>query len=162
MIVATRRSSWTTHRPGGFNTNTFAWAESIRTERAVTAPFGDVALPGIDPSDVAEVAAAVPRDARHAGRTYQLTGPAPITPRQRARAIGEALDTEIRFQEQSREEARAQMLGFVPEPITDGTLAILGDPLPAEQRVSPHVHTVLGRSPRSFTEWAARDVAAFA
>ncbi|MBP2702928.1 NAD(P)H-binding protein [Microbispora sp. RL4-1S] len=95
------------------------------------------------------------------GRTYELTGPAPITPRQRAQAIGDALDAPIRFIEQSRDEARAQMAQFMPEPVVDGPLAILGDPLPAEQRVSLDVQKILGRAPRTFADWAARNVAAF-
>ncbi|MEV6862411.1 NAD(P)H-binding protein [Streptosporangium subroseum] len=152
---------WTILRPGGFASNAFAWAETVRSQRTVTAPFGDVALPTVDPADIAEVAVAALRDGGHAGRTYELTGPASITSRQRAQAIGEALGTPVRFIEQSREEARAQMLQFMPEPVADGTLSILGEPSAAEQRVSPDVERILGRSPRTFAEWAVRNVAAF-
>ncbi|MFD8555669.1 NAD(P)H-binding protein [Streptosporangium canum] len=152
---------WTILRPGGFASNAFAWAETVRSRRTAAAPFGDVGLPFIDPADIAEVAAAVLCDGGHAGRTYELTGPASVTPRQRVQAIGEALGAPVRFVEQSREEARAQMLQFMPEPVVEGTLAILGEPMPAEQRVSPHVEQILGRPPRTFAEWAARNVAAF-
>jgi uncharacterized protein YbjT (DUF2867 family) len=152
---------WTILRPGGFNSNTFAWAPMIRAQRTVAAPFGDVRLPSIDPADIADVAAGALRGGSHVGRTYELTGPAPTSPRERARAIGDALGQPVRFIEQSREEARAQMLHFMPEPVVDGTLAILGEPSAAEQRVSPDVELVLGRPPRSFADWAARNVAAF-
>jgi uncharacterized protein YbjT (DUF2867 family) len=159
--VAGSGLDWTILRPGGFNSNTFAWIEMVRTRRTVAAPFGDVALPTIDPADIAEVAAVVLREAGHAGRTYELTGPAPTSPRQRAAAIGDALGTPVRFVEQSRDEARAQMLQFMPEPVVDATLAILGAPLPAERRASPDVEQVLGRPPRTFAEWAVRNIAAF-
>ncbi|MFY1691858.1 NAD(P)H-binding protein [Plantactinospora sp. WMMB782] len=152
---------WTILRPGGFYSNTFAWAPTIRAQRTVAAPFGDVRLPGVDPADIAEVAAVALRDGDHAGRTYELTGPVATSPRERAAAIGEALGEPVRFVEQSREEAREQMLRFMPEPVVQGTLAILGEPLPAEQRVSPDVASVLGRPPRSFADWAARNIAAF-
>ncbi len=152
---------WTVLRPGGFNTNAFAWAPTIRAERVVRAPFGDVGLPTIDPADIAEVAAAVLRQDGHAGQTYELTGPEPTTPRQRAAAIGAALGTPLRFVEQTRDEARAQLLQFMPEPVVAGTLAILGEPLPAEQRVSPDVARVLGRAPRGFADWAERNAEAF-
>ncbi|WP_443077586.1 hypothetical protein [Streptomyces sp. SP17BM10] len=33
--------------------------------------------------------------------------------------------------------------------------------LPAELRISPDVRRVLGRAPRPFADWAARNVAAF-
>ncbi|MER5318194.1 SDR family oxidoreductase [Streptosporangium roseum] len=160
---AVRRSGmdWTILRPGGFDSNTYAWAESVRTRRTVAAPFGDVGLPFIDPADIAEVAAAALRVDGHAGQVYELTGPALTTPRQRAEAIGAALGEPLRFIEQTREEARAQMLEFMPEPVVETTLAIIGEPTPAEQRVSPDVEQVLGRAPRTFADWAQRNAAAF-
>ncbi|MGX1508152.1 UNVERIFIED_CONTAM: uncharacterized protein YbjT (DUF2867 family) [Streptomyces graminofaciens] len=153
--------SWTILRPGGFNSNAYAWAEPVRAHRSVAAPFGDVGLPTVDPDDIAEVAAVALREDWHDGRIYELTGPAPSTPRQRAAAIGEALGEPVRFVEQTREEARAEMLRFMPEAVVETTLAILGDPTGAEQRVSPDVGRVLGRAPRSFADWARRYVAAF-
>ncbi|MFF2045469.1 NAD(P)H-binding protein [Kitasatospora sp. NPDC058170] len=160
---AVRRSGldWTVLRSGGLNSNAFAWAGTIRAQRTAAAPFGDVGLPTVDPADVAAVAAAVLREDGHTGRTYELTGPAPVTPRERAEAIGEALGAPVRFAEQTRAEARAQMLAFMPEPVVEGTLAILGEPLPAEQVPSPDVERVLGRAPRTFAEWAARTAPAF-
>ncbi|WP_106396482.1 SDR family oxidoreductase [Actinocorallia populi] len=160
---AVRRSGadWTILRPGGFASNTYAWAESIRARRTVAAPFGDVGLPFIDPADIAEVAAAVLRGDGHTGQVYELTGPAPTTPRQRAEAIGAAIGEPVLFVEQTREEARAQMLQFMPEPVVETTLAIIGDPTPAELRISPDVERVLGRAPRSFAEWARDNAAAF-
>lgn len=152
---------WTLLRPGGFASNDLAWAESVRSRRTVFAPFPDVALPVIDPADIADVAAAVLLGVEHAGRTYELTGPAPISPRQRAEAIGAALGESVRFVEQSRAEARAQMLQFMPEVVVEATLDIIGEPTPAEQRVSPDVERVLGRPPRAYAEWVGRHVAAF-
>lgn len=152
---------WTVLRPGGFDSNTFLWAEMIRAQRVVAAPFGDVALPTIDPADIAEVAAVALREAGHGGNTYELTGPTPISPRQQATAIGDALGEPVRFVEQSRAQARTQMLQFMPEPVVEATLDILGTPSAAEQRVSPDVERILGRPPRTFAEWAARNIAAF-
>ncbi|CAM5633610.1 hypothetical protein SANTM175S_02398 [Streptomyces antimycoticus] len=57
--------------------------------------------------------------------------------------------------------ADPEMLRFMPEPVADGTLEILGDPTADEQRVSPDVERVLGRPPRRFAEWALRNIAAF-
>jgi uncharacterized protein YbjT (DUF2867 family) len=154
-------SDWTILRPGGFHSNAYAWAEPVRRHRTVAAPFGDVGLPTVDPADIAEVAAVALREDGHAGGVYELTGPAPTTPRERAAAIGDALGEPVRFVEQTREEAREQMLAFMPEPVVETTLAILGDPTPAERRVSPDVQRVLGRAPRTFEEWARRNAAAF-
>ncbi|MFC9972818.1 NAD(P)H-binding protein [Spirillospora sp. NPDC127200] len=152
---------WTILRPGGFDSNAFAWAESIRAHRTAAAPFGDVGLPTVDPADIAEVAAASLRGDGHAGQVYVLTGPELSTPRERVEAIGAAIGEPVRFVEQSREEARAQMVRFMPEPVADTTLEITGAPKPAEQRISPDVERVLGRAPRPFADWARRNAAAF-
>jgi uncharacterized protein YbjT (DUF2867 family) len=152
---------WTMLRPGGFNSNMYAWAASIRTDRTVISPFGDVGLPTVDPADIAEVAAAALRGDGHAGQIYELTGPALTTPRQRASAIGDALGEPIRFIEQTRDEARAQLLRFMPEWAVDTTLAVLGEPTAAEQRISPAIERVLGRAPRGFDDWVHDHIAAF-
>ncbi|WP_328617923.1 NAD(P)H-binding protein [Amycolatopsis sp. NBC_00355] len=151
---------WTMLRPGGFASNAVQWAGSVRSSRQVVAPFGDVALPVVDPEDIAAVAAVALRSGG-SGEVYELTGPSPITPRQQAAAIGDALGEPVAFVPQTRAEARAAMLGFMPEPVADVTLDILGAPSPAEQRVSPDVERVLGRPPRPFSAWAARNAVAF-
>jgi uncharacterized protein YbjT (DUF2867 family) len=160
-VVTGSGLAWTLLRPGGFASNDLWWAEPVRARRTVFTPFPDVALPIIDPADIADVAAAVLLGDGHAGRTYELTGPTPISPRQRVAAIGAALGEEVRLVEQSRAEARAQMLAFMPEQGADATLDILGKPTPDEQRVSPDVERVLGRPPRAYAEWAGRNIAAF-
>lgn len=152
---------WTILRPGGFSSNAYAWVKSVRARRTVAAPFGDVGLPTIDPADIAEVAAAALREDGHAGQFYELTGPALSTPRQRAEAIGDALGEPIRFIEQTREEAHAQMVRFMPEPVVETTLDAIGEPNAAEQRISPDVERVLGRAPRTFADWLQRHIAAF-
>lgn len=160
---ATRRSglNWTILRPGGFDSNALMWSGAVRSERVVSAPFGDVGLPLIDPGDIAAVAAAVLLGDGHDGHVYELTGPALISPRGQAAAIGRALGEPVRFTEQSAAEARAQLLRFMSAPVADGTLAILGEPTSAEVRVSPDVGRILGRPPRTFADWAARNQAAF-
>lgn len=154
-------TEWTILRPGGFASNAYQWAETVRTGRTAAAPFADVALPVVDPADIADVAAAALRDGRHAGRTYTLTGPAALTPREQVASVGAALGESVRFVELSRAEARVNLLRFMPEPVVDGTLAIIGAPTPAEQRVSPDVELVTGRAARTFAEWAVRNAAAF-
>ncbi|MFE0022268.1 SDR family oxidoreductase [Amycolatopsis sp. NPDC059021] len=152
---------WAIVRPGGFASNALWWAESVRAQRVVAAPFGDTGVPIIDPADIAEVAAACLLDDRHTGAVYELTGPEVITPRGQTEAIAAALGSPVRFHELTREEAKAGMTRSMPAELADDTLDILGAPTPAEMRVSPDVQRVLGRAPRSFADWAARNVAAF-
>jgi uncharacterized protein YbjT (DUF2867 family) len=152
---------WTMLRPGNFASNALQWAESIRTQRTMAAPFADVALPAIDPDDIAAVAAAALRDPSHVGNTYTLTGPVAISPRQQADAIGQILGESVQFVELSRDQARSRMLTYMPEPVVDATLGALGTPTPAEQEVSPDVENVLARPPRTFTDWVTRNLHAF-
>jgi uncharacterized protein YbjT (DUF2867 family) len=93
----------------------------IREHRVVAALFGDVALLIIDPADIADVAGVALREAGHGGHVYELTGPTPISPRQQATAIGDALGRRS-VRRASRAEARTQLLRFLPEPIADTTL----------------------------------------
>lgn len=152
---------WVVLRPGGFASNALWWAESVRTQRVVAAPFGDTGVPIIDPADIAEVAAACLLDTRHNGGVYELTGPEVITPRRQTQAIAAALGEPVRFHELTRAEAKAGMTLGMPAELADDTLDILSDPTPAELRISPDVERVLGRAPRAFGEWAERNVAAF-
>lgn len=152
---------WTMLRAGGFHSNTLQWADMVRARREVAAPFGDVALPTVDPADIAEVAAVALREPGHYGEVYELTGPAPVSPRQQTAAIEDALGEAVRFVELTRAQAREHMLGFMPEPVVESTLGMLGAPPAALQRVSPHAEQVLGRPARSFAEWAGRNVGAF-
>ncbi|QKW27202.1 NAD(P)H-binding protein [Streptomyces seoulensis] len=152
---------WAVLRPGGFASNALWWAESVRAQGLVAAPFGDVGVPIVDPADIAAVAAACLLEDRHAGGVYELTGPEVITPRRQAAAIADALGTPVRFHELTRAEARAAMSRVMPAELADDTLDILGAPNPAELRVGPDVERVLGRAPRPFSAWAARNVAAF-
>ncbi|MFE2553071.1 SDR family oxidoreductase [Streptomyces sp. NPDC059355] len=152
---------WAILRPGGFASNALWWAEPVRTRRVVAAPFGDVGVPIIDPADIAEVAAACLLDDRHTGGVYELTGPELITPRRQAEAIAAALGSPVRFDDLTRDEAKAFMTQSLPAELADDTLDILGSPNPAELRVSPDVQRILGRAPRPFADWAARNVAAF-
>jgi uncharacterized protein YbjT (DUF2867 family) len=152
---------WTILHPGGFASNALAWTESVRDKRMVAAPFGGVGLPVIDPDDIAEVAAAALLDRSHDGRTYELTGPALSTPRERVADLAAAIGEPIEFIDQTPDEAREQMLRFMPAPVVEGTLAILGTPTPPEQRISPDVAEVLGRPPRPFAAWATRNIDAF-
>ncbi|MCX4681886.1 NAD(P)H-binding protein [Streptomyces sp. NBC_01433] len=152
---------WAVLRPGGFASNALAWAESVRTQGTVAAPFGDVGVPVVDPVDIAEVAAACLLDERHTGGVFELTGPEVITPRQQAEAIAAALGSPVRFHELTREEAKAAMTQFVPPELADDTLDIIAAPNPAELGISPDVERVLGRAPRPFSDWVARNIAAF-
>jgi uncharacterized protein YbjT (DUF2867 family) len=151
---------WTVLRPGGFASNAYAWAASVRDRRIVAAPFPDVALPVVDPADLAACAAVALRGG-HQAQVYELTGPAPISPRDQAAALGAAIGESVTFVELTPAEAGAAMSAFMPAEVVAGTLDILGSPSPQEQLVSVDVARLLGRGPRPFAAWAADHAAVF-
>ncbi|WP_030154840.1 SDR family oxidoreductase [Glycomyces sp. NRRL B-16210] len=152
---------WTILRPSGFHSNAFLWAEPVRTARAIAAPFGDVGLPFIDPADIAAVAAKALTEDGHAGRRYTLTGPAPVSPREQAAAIGAAIGEPVAFEELTRDEAFARFTRFWPAEVVEGALETLGNPTEAEREVGGEVERLLGRPPVAFATWAERNAAAF-
>ena len=153
---------WAILRPGGFASNALWWAESVRTRQLVAAPFGDTGVPIIDPADIGEVAAATLTDERFLGGVYTLTGPAVITPRRQSADIAAALGSPVRFHELTRAEAKAGMeQQGIPGELADDTLDIISAPNAEEVQISPDVERVLGRAPRSFAQWAGRNIAAF-
>jgi len=115
----------------------------------------------VDPLDIADVAAAALTGDVHTGRTYTLTGPEPTSPRHRTEILADALGEHLELVELSHDQARDELLHVMPEPVADGTLAILGSPTADELAVSPDVEDVLGRPATSFAAWARRSVEAF-
>ncbi|SDL72750.1 Uncharacterized conserved protein YbjT, contains NAD(P)-binding and DUF2867 domains [Glycomyces sambucus] len=152
---------WTILRPNGFASNALLWTDSIRQDRIVTAPFGDVGLPIIDPRDIAEVAATVLTEDGHSSRIYMLSGPELVSPSMQAEAIGAAIGEPVAFIEQTREAAYEQFLAFWPAEVVEGSLEVMGNPSAAEQRISPEVERLLGRPATTFAAWAERNAAAF-
>ena len=74
------RLSWTILRPNSFHQNTVAYyAPSIRAEGAFYSSLGNSRMSYIDVRDVAAVAARALKAAEHAGKIYELNGPAALT-----------------------------------------------------------------------------------
>lgn len=152
---------WTFIRPGAFHSNAFMWADAVRSDRAIAAPFGDVGLRLIDPADIASVAALALTEDGHAGQAYTITGPAAVSPREQAAAIAEAIGEPVRFKELTRDEAFAMFNRFWPADIVEGALDALGSPNAAELEPNFEVERLTGRPAASFADWAERNAAAF-
>lgn len=153
--------AWTILQPGGFDSNAMAWIPSVRAQRTVFSPFGDVAIPLVDPDDIAAVAAAALRDEKHAGAVYELTGPARITPRDQAAVLGAAIGASLKFVELSRAEAATAWRAFMPPAVIETTLDALGTPNESETRISSDIERVLGRPAQPFAAWSSRNTDLF-
>jgi uncharacterized protein YbjT (DUF2867 family) len=146
--------AWTHLRPGAFMINALAWADSIRTERVVRWPYPNAAETPIDLGDVAAVAATALLSDDHIGQKYTLTGPESIRQIDQVRAIEAALGEPIRFEELTPDQARAGWRDTMsPETIEwllDGYALSTEYP----QQPLPTVAELIGRSPRTFAQWA--------
>ncbi|MGE7386381.1 NAD(P)H-binding protein [Streptomyces sp. NPDC004126] len=154
--------AWTILRPTQFASNTLMWADSIRARGTVRAPYAETALPTIHPADIAAVARAALTEPGHRGRTYALTGPAPVTARQQAEAIGAALGREVSFAETTRGQARAQMAAVFGEEAADAVLDVTGgDVNEGLLTVRDTVPRITGAPARPFRQWAEENADAF-
>jgi uncharacterized protein YbjT (DUF2867 family) len=147
--------AWTFIRPGMFATNTlWWWANSIRTEGVVRAPYPDAQTAPLHEKDMAALAVAALTEPGHEQRAYTVYGPESLTLQQQVEHIGNAIDRDIIFEVISVEQARVE-LGKTMPPI--GVEAILrlwtaGNGTPAP--VSAIVEEITGRPGLTFAQWA--------
>jgi uncharacterized protein YbjT (DUF2867 family) len=155
--------TWTFLQPNGFMQNDLAWAAQVPSGK-ITGPVPDAAWAIVDVRDIGEVAAAVLADpGTYAGRRLALTGPEARTPRDRIRALGDALGRELAVVELPIPAALEQLRGYgVPAWTADG----LGELLEAyaagaAAAVAPDAVEVLGRPARTWETFVADHVTAF-
>ncbi|MFG3254022.1 NAD(P)H-binding protein [Streptomyces sp. NPDC048172] len=161
---------WTALRPGVFHSNALAWAEGVRTDGTVRAPYGAARVTPVDERDIAAVAARALLDGLDglgegsalAGRTPVLSGPEQLSTEDQVRILGEALGRPVRFEELDPGAWRAGLVAAgVPEWVADGLAGHYARAAAHPVEVSPVVEEVTGRPPRPFAEWAAAHAAAF-
>ncbi|GLY03702.1 NmrA family NAD(P)-binding protein [Actinoplanes sp. NBRC 101535] len=148
---------WTHLEPGEFMANALIWADQIRSgdevrdacPRAVNAPVAQ--------EDIAAVAAEVIRGGpdRHAGHSYELTGPEALSRPEKVAAIAAALGRPLTYVELTGAEATAQftaMMGEYGPWYLDGLAQLAAAPQAAGSTVSD----LLGRPAMTYAEWARR------
>jgi uncharacterized protein YbjT (DUF2867 family) len=135
---------------------------------AQTSSFGSAAGKGrtgmVDARDVAAAAAQIASSpAEHAGQTYWLSGPEPISNYDVAAVLSELLSRTITYREISFEENRDAMIrAGVPAPIAEMNAQAFS--LTAEgdaEWITEDVPALLGRPGRTFEQFAADHAAAF-
>ncbi|CAM3174090.1 Quinone oxidoreductase 2 [Arthrobacter ulcerisalmonis] len=127
----------------------------------IRGPGGSGAFAGVARTDVARCATAVLRDpAVHRGQTYNLTGPEDLTLAQAAVVISTATGRDIRFHEETLEEAYASRASYNAEPwqldawVSTYTAMGSGE----LGGVSPDVHGLTGHDPLSLADVLAQPV----
>ncbi|MDT0493169.1 NAD(P)H-binding protein [Streptomyces sp. NPDC012600] len=155
-------TGWTVLRPTQFASNTLWWAESVRDESAVRVPYADTGLPTIHPADIASVARAALTEPGHRGRTYPLTGPERITPREQVAELGRVLGREVACVGIGREEAYGPMAAAMGAEVADSVLDLMGgDVNDGLLAVHDTVARLTGSPARPYRHWAEENAAAF-
>lgn len=153
--------AWTYLRPVSFMSNTLQWLPQLHAGDIVKAPFADVPIATIDPADIAAVAAEALTGEGHEGKVYALTGPEALTPEQRVAVLADVLNRPLTYEAESHEDARARMLGEMPEPYVHAFFSFFVDGTLDETTVQPTVREVTGREPTSFRQWVEENADAF-
>lgn len=156
--------AWTILRPAVFMANAMMWRDTIRAQGVFYEPTGTGRHSMIDPIDIGDVAAEVLSTTGHEGRTYELTGPEPISSADCAAALSAAMGTEVRHVDIPDEAFRQAMTGAgAPAPLVDALARYYALVRAGRfEMVSPAVVELLGRPAGTFAEWAAANAGAFA
>lgn len=151
-------------RPGGFTTNALDWVPTIREGGYVLDPIGPGRYAPIDPADIAAVAALALTEDGHQGQEYVLTGEETFTVAEQVRIIAKAtgLAIEVREAATTDEIVRSRFPDGAPpalaEAITEGFAVMRADTVGFRTGT---VERLLGRKPRTFADWCARNADAF-
>ena len=151
-------------RPGGFMTNAFDWLPTLRAGGYVLDPVGPGRAAPIDPADIAAVAAVTLTEDGHEGEQYLLTGGETFTVAEQVQILAKTTgrDIEIRAVATPAEAVRFRYPHGAPQALADALIE--GLTLMRADTVGVRTDTVrrlLGRAPRTFADWCARNAAAF-
>lgn len=146
---------WTHLRPTWFMQNyATQQAQAIRSG-VLAEPAGEGKTAFIDARDIAEVAVKALTGSGHHGRAYELTGPEPLSRAQVAAKISQALGREVKYIPLSDEQFREAVRAFMPP----GSIELMSNLYAGIRagwtaRCTDTVRQVLGREPRTFTQFA--------
>jgi uncharacterized protein YbjT (DUF2867 family) len=145
-------------------TNAFDWLPTIREDGYVLNPAGLGRYAPIDPADIAAVAAVALTGDGHQGRDYVLTGDETFTVAEQVAILSAAtgLDLEAREPATPDEAVRARFPNGAPQALADAILegfALLRAGTAGFR--TDTVRRLLGRAPRTFADWCARNADVF-
>jgi (4-alkanoyl-5-oxo-2,5-dihydrofuran-3-yl)methyl phosphate reductase len=147
-------------RAAGFDHNILLWAGAM-SSGLIRAPYLDVALPIVDPADIAASAVAALTAPTQPLGPYSITGPEKLTVHEQAAVLSAVLGREIRGEQLPLDEAKA--IAFpagTPDFVTDSVMGTMASEASILE-VSDDVERLTGRAPRTFQQWAEEHRTAF-
>lgn len=152
-------------RPNNFYQND-AWFKDVILQYGVyPQPLGDVGVSRVDVRDVAEAAAIALLDNGHAGQTYDLAGPEPVTGESTARTWSRVLGREIKYAGNDLDAWEKQQLQYLPDWMVYDFRSMYHffqtKGLKASTDAIARETKLLGHAPRSFDAFAEETAAAW-
>ena len=163
QIIRESGLPWTFLRPGMFMSNTFSWAQSIKSQGAVYNALADGRIAPIAPADIAAVAVKALTGTELVGQIIDLTGDEPLSTPEQVAILSRVLGREVRcidisiatavegMVKSGLPPAVAQGLGALYQKTRDGQTAFQSDAFAR----------ILGRKPTSFEAWTRENAAAW-
>ncbi len=154
-MVRSGPARWTLLKPHLYMQNLLRAAETVRSEGRLAAPMGKDRLPLVDTRDVGVAAATVlGNPAAHVGKAYALTGPAAHSYDEVATALSAIAGQAVTYEPVDPKAFEGRLL----EAGTPGWRAfdlahIASAYSPSDNAVSPDLPILLGRRPRSLSEF---------
>ena len=161
--IAVRESgvAWTILQPNSFMSNVLRWVPQLRAGNRVRVAFSNVRVATIDPADIAAVVAHVLYAKEHEGRSYRLSGPESLLPADQVRILADVLGRALQCEGLSAAEARVEMSTTMPTEYVDAFFRFFVEGALDESPVLSTVEELIGRPPRTFTQWARAHAEAF-
>lgn len=161
-LIETSGRQWTFLRPGVFAANAlWWWAPQIRAGDVVRWPHVAAPTAPIDERDIAAVAVRALCEDGHAGAEYVLTGPQSLSQFEQISTIGGVIGRSLRIEEMPPEDARQELLTFIPafaaKMLLDAWAGAIGQPA----LVTSTVAEITGVPARTFRDWATDRAAEF-
>ena len=140
-------------RPSGFMTTAFQWMDSIKLQNKAFLPYPDLAHAIIHPEDIALCASIALGNDIHIGKSYLLTGPELITPRDQISILSKEIGKNIEVVQLSKDETIKSMSKNLPSIIVDSILELL-ESKPKIINVSENVKKLTNTKGIPFSTWA--------
>lgn len=146
-----------------FVSNALNWADLIRNGGGLSSSTGEGKIAFIHTGDIADVVVSILTGRETRDHSPVITGPAALSYKKMATAIGEAIGKPIRYATLSDADALASTLMWADrayaKALVDIWRAIREGRL---STVSDGVQQLLGRPPKSFSDWISENVSYFA
>jgi uncharacterized protein YbjT (DUF2867 family) len=148
--------TFTNLRPNLYMQGLLMIGQTIASEGRFFAPAGDSLVSVVDVRDIASVAVAALTQAKHAGKTYDLTGPQALTHFEMAEQLSQVLEQPVTFFDVPEEKFREGLSGIrMPDWQADGLIEDYAHYRRGEaSAVSSAVKEATGKAPRSFAQFA--------